>query len=111
MVDKKCNQSLKYTEKSKEGKKCKQSTKEALTQELKEKKESIKKLEDKLLAANQIIQEKENLLKEYVDHLKRLQADFENYKKRQEKKKHEFIEFANEELINKLLSMNLPTKN
>jgi len=32
-----------------------------------------------------------------------LQADFDNYKKRQEKKQKEFIEFANEELINNLL--------
>jgi len=105
MVDKKSNQSLKYTEKSIEGKKHKPATKEELTKELKEKKELIKKLEDKLLETKKIAQEKENLSKEYLEHLKRLQADFENYKKRQEKKKKEFIEFANEELINKLLSI------
>lgn len=105
MVDKKSNQSLKYTEKSIEGKKYKPATKEELTKELKDKKELIKKLEDKLLENKKIAQEKENLSKEYLEHLKRLQADFENYKKRQEKKKEEFIEFANEELINKLLSI------
>jgi len=105
MVDKKNNQNFKNTEKTLERKKYKQITKEELTQKLKEKKEIIKKLQDKLLETKKIAQEKENLSKEYLEHLKRLQADFENYKKRQEKKKKEFIEFANEELINKLLSI------
>lgn len=105
MADKKSNQSLKYTEKSVEGKKYKPATKEELTQELRHEKELIKKLEDKLLETKKIAQEKENLSKEYLEYLKRLQADFENYKKRQEKKKKEFIEFANEGLINNLLSI------
>jgi len=105
MVDKKSNQNLQNTEKTLKHKKYKPITKEELTQKLKEKKELIKKLEDKLLETKKIAQEKENLSKEYLEHLKRLQADFENYKKRQEKKKKEFIEFANEELINNLLSI------
>ena len=91
MVDKKSDQNLQYKEK--------------LTKKLKEKKEIIKKLENKLLKAEKINQEKENLSKEYLEHLKRLQADFENYKKREEKKKIEFIEFANEGLLNNLLSI------
>jgi len=37
--------------------------------------------------------------------LERLQADFDNYKKRQEKKQREFIEFANAELLNNLLNV------
>jgi len=52
-----------------------------------------------------LVQEKDNLRKEYLNHLERLQADFDNYKKRQEKKQREFIEFANERLINNLLSV------
>lgn len=91
MVDKKSDQNLQYKEK--------------LTKKLKEKKEIIKKLENKLLKAEKINQEKENLSKEYLEHLKRLQADFENYKKREEKKKIEFVEFANEGLLDNLLSI------
>lgn len=105
MVDKKSNQNFKNIEKKLERKKYKQITKEELTQKLKEKKEIIKKLEDKLLETKKIAQEKENLSKEYLEYLKRLQADFENYKKLQEKKKKEFIEFANEELLNNFLSI------
>ena len=52
-----------------------------------------------------MVKEKANLSEEYLKHLERLQADFDNYKKRQEKKKKEFIEFANEELLNNLLSV------
>ncbi|MEN3189420.1 MAG: nucleotide exchange factor GrpE [Atribacterota bacterium] len=83
----------------------KKAKKDELIQKLKEKDELIKKLEEKLLETEKIAQQKENLSKEYLEHLKRLQADFENYKKREEKKKKEFIEFANEELLNNLLTV------
>ncbi len=70
-----------------------------------EKEEALKNIEEELLETEKNVQEKDNLSKEYLKHLERLQADFENYKKRQEKKKKEFIEFANEELLNDLLSV------
>jgi len=70
-----------------------------------EKEEMIKKLEEELSNTKKIVQEKDNLSREYLKHLERLQADFDNYKKRQEKKQKEFIEFANEGLINNLLSV------
>lgn len=105
MVDKKSNQDLQNTRKLLEGKKYKSITKEELTRKLKEKKELIKNLEHKLLETKKIAQEKENLSKVYLEHLQRLQADFENYKKRQEKKKKEFMEFANEGLLNNFLSV------
>jgi len=105
MVDKKSNQDLQNTRKLLEGKKYKSITKEELTRKLKEEKELIKNLEHKLLETKKIAQEKENLSKAYLEHLQRLQADFENYKKRQEKKKKEFMEFANEGLLNNLLSV------
>lgn len=41
----------------------------------------------------------------YFDRLIRLQADFDNYKKRLEKEKLEFIKFANEELIAEILKI------
>lgn len=54
--------------------------------------EEYKSLEDKAKKSD-----------EYFDSLLRLQADFENYKKRIEKDKIEFIKFANEEIIAEIL--------
>jgi molecular chaperone GrpE len=42
-------------------------------------------------------------LEEYASHLKRLQADFENYMKRAEKDRASIQEFATERLVSKLL--------
>lgn len=42
---------------------------------------------------------------EYFDSLLRLQADFDNYKKRIEKDRIEFIKFANEEIIAEILKI------
>jgi len=44
------------------------------------------------------INEKEQLINNYVNDLKRLQADFENYIKRSEKEKEMLKEIANQEL-------------
>ena len=46
---------------------------------------------------------KEALIADYTDHLKRLQAEFENYCKRTEKERKQVAEFASERLIVKLL--------
>lgn len=86
-------------------KKYKLMIKEEIIRKLIEKEEVLKNVEEKLLKTEKIAQEKDNLSKEYLGRLERLQADFENYNKRQEKKKKEFIEFANEELLNDLLSV------
>lgn len=42
---------------------------------------------------------------EYWDRLLRLQADFENIRKRQEKEKQDFVKFANEGLIQETLNV------
>lgn len=88
-----------------ESKKYKSMTKEEIIRKLLERKEALKNLEEELSETKKLVQEKDNLCKEYMRHLVRLQADFDNYKKRQEKKQKEFIEFANERLINNLLSV------
>jgi len=88
-----------------DSKKYKSMIKEEIIRKLVEKEEVLKNVEEELLETKEIVQEKDKLSKEYLGHLERLQADFENYKKRQEKKKKEFIEFANEELLNDLLSV------
>lgn len=46
---------------------------------------------------------KEALLADYTDHLKRLQAEFENYCKRVENERKDIVGFASERLIVKLL--------
>jgi molecular chaperone GrpE len=56
--------------------------------------EEFKALEDKAKKSD-----------EYFDRLLRLQADFDNYKKRLEKDKIEFIKFANEEIIAEILNI------
>ncbi|MCX8147078.1 MAG: nucleotide exchange factor GrpE [Candidatus Woesearchaeota archaeon] len=65
----------------------------------KEKKEGIKE-EDKL---KKRIEELEKNNAELIDTLKRLQAEFENYKKRIEKEKAEFCMYAKADIIKKLL--------
>ncbi len=78
-----------------------------------EKEELIKLLEekDKLIAQQEKLiddlrselEEKEKTKEEYLDYLKRLQADFDNFRKRVDKEKREIIQRANEELIGKFL--------
>jgi len=88
-----------------DSKKYKSMTKEEITRKIVEKEEELKNIEEELSDNKKLVQEKDNLCKEYLKHLERLQADFDNYKKRQEKKQKEFIEFANARLLNTLLSV------
>ena len=44
-------------------------------------------------------------LADYKEHLQRLQAEFDNYRKRIEKEREEYCKFANHELMLKLLSI------
>lgn len=46
---------------------------------------------------------KEDKIKELTETLQRLQAEFENYKKRVEKEKSDFVKYSKAELISKLL--------
>jgi len=96
---------LQEKEKLIESKKYKLMHKEEVIRKLIEKEKLLKNVEEELSETKKTVQEKDNLSKEYLKHLERLQADFDNYKKRQEKKQKEFIEFANEGLINNLLSV------
>ncbi|MBU1061223.1 MAG: nucleotide exchange factor GrpE [Candidatus Omnitrophica bacterium] len=51
------------------------------------------------------LKEKAEKSEDYYDSLLRLQADFDNYKKRLEREKTEFIKFANEEIIVEILKI------
>lgn len=105
MFNKKNKKGFQEKAKLTESKKYRLMNKEEIIRKLMEKEKLLKNTEEKLSKIKKITQEKDNLSKEYLKHLERLQADFDNYKKRQEKKQKEFIEFANEELLNNLLSV------
>ncbi len=51
------------------------------------------------------LEESGRLALEYLDHLQRLQAEFDNYKKRVDREKKELIEYANAELIPELIDI------
>ena len=51
------------------------------------------------------VDDKEVMIKELTETTKRVQADFENYKKRIEGEKQEFIQQANADLLKKLLNI------
>jgi len=105
VFNKKDKKELRKKAKLTDSKKYKSITKEEIIRKLIEKEEALKNIEEELFKNKKLVQEKDNLCKEYLKHSERLQADFDNYKKRQEKKQKEFIEFANERLINNILTV------
>ena len=67
--------------------------------------DELKTLESKLNKEKKELVQKEGNEKYYKEQLIRMQADFENFKKREDKKKKEFMEYANKDLICRLLSV------
>ncbi|MDI9618592.1 nucleotide exchange factor GrpE [Methanothermobacter sp.] len=67
--------------------------------------DELNKLKKRLEELENELSVKEEELSEYVSHLQRLQADFENYKKQKEKQEMELIKNANEKLILNLLDV------
>jgi len=51
------------------------------------------------------LEESGRLASEYLDHLQRLQAEFDNYKKRVDREKSELIEYASAELVSELIDI------
>lgn len=51
------------------------------------------------------LEEQKKITEDYINHLKRLQADFENYKKRVEKQNSELVKYSNFNLISKFLTL------
>lgn len=51
------------------------------------------------------LEESGRLASEYLDHLQRLQAEFDNYKKRVDREKTELIEYASAELVSELIDI------
>lgn len=58
---------------------------------------------DELANIEKDLEDKNEEISEYMSHIQRLQADFENFKKQTEKQKQEIIKFANENLIMNIL--------
>jgi molecular chaperone GrpE len=79
-------------------------------QKLEKLKKDLTRLESDIQEKNENIQEKdeeihnlEDKVEDYHSQLLRLQADFDNYKKRSEKQIKEYIKYANEGLILKII--------
>ena len=58
---------------------------------------------DELANIEKDLEDKNEEISEYMSHIQRLQADFENFKKQTEKQKQEIIKFANENFIMNIL--------
>ena len=65
--------------------------------------EQNNKEEEQEKSVEELLEEKEQEIQQYKDKLQRIHADFENFKKRSIKEKQEFVKFANEGLILKVL--------
>lgn len=74
-----------------------------LQEDLKDLKSQIQEKDDELQEKKEIIIKKDQELEKSKEQLLRLQADFENFKKRTEKQLSDQINYANEQLILKIL--------
>jgi len=72
-------------------------------QEDKDKEVSAKAIEDDIKILREKLKEKETEAAEYLNTLQRLQADFDNYKKRMVKEQTEFLAVASKDLILELI--------
>jgi len=62
-----------------------------------------KKPKEKGLKLKHELEKERRLATEYKEHLQRLAADFENYRKRVEKEKEDFVKFSKEDLVYEFL--------
>lgn len=74
-----------------------------VSNKIENKEEVISSLAESVKNCFRELEEKDALCKEYLDHLIRLKAEFENYKKRVEKERGEYVRFANSQLILQIL--------
>ncbi len=79
--------------------------KTGLLEEIALQNERMKNLEENVKEKEVELEKIKESEKSYKEQLIRMQADFENYRKREEKKKQEFMEYAKQDLICQLLSV------
>ncbi|SHN85970.1 nucleotide exchange factor GrpE [Desulfitobacterium chlororespirans] len=60
-------------------------------------------LEEKMLTLQAELDQTKNQAEEYYTHLQRLQAEFDNYRKRTQKEKEDFAKYASERIVEGLL--------
>ena len=72
---------------------------------MKKPKDDQKKEEKSTKSEKKHIDEKEQKINDLTDCVQRLQAEFENYRKRVEKESAEFVNYANAQLIGELLPL------
>ena len=65
--------------------------------------EESKTTEEQLAEMESELEKKDEEIQEYIAHLQRLQADFENFKKITDKRNKDLIKFANEDIIKDFL--------
>jgi molecular chaperone GrpE len=78
---------------------------EDLKSDLNKKIEEIQSKDEKIQEKDEEIQKKDEKIEDYYHQLQRMQADFENYKKRSENDIKEYIKYANENLILKIIEV------
>jgi molecular chaperone GrpE len=78
---------------------------EELAEEVGDLADRVAELESELAAADDRLRDREERVEELETNLKRKQADFQNYKKRQEKKRERIKERATEEFVSQIVSV------
>jgi len=64
---------------------------------------SYQKLKSELSETKKMLKEKTKIADDYLSKLQYLQAEFENFRKRVDKEKNDYVKYANKNLIMKLL--------
>jgi len=71
--------------------------------EVRELKQELSRLREKIRDLEKQVEASDREAEEYLDHLKRLKAEFENYKKRMVKERQQIVTWAIEDLIKEFL--------
>ncbi|MEM2873823.1 MAG: nucleotide exchange factor GrpE [Nitrososphaerales archaeon] len=77
----------------------------AESESIKEVKPAEKSLENELEELRKALKEEHDRAEDYLNKLKYLQADFENFQKRVNREMHDLVKYGNERLIVKLLNI------
>ena len=65
----------------------------------------VEESEDEITKLNKTLEEKDEEIIELKSHIQRLQADFDNFRKQNDKQKQDLIRYANEGLIVKFIDV------
>ncbi len=71
----------------------------------KQRNEEFEKLRSEIATLRKSVEEKESIIKDYESLLKKIQADFDNYRKRIEREREEYSKLVVERLVRKLVNV------